>query len=171
MALYQYASGFLSEADEILAAQPAAKDVLLQEITRELREELAGAVSRTTAQSFLESSTRADVMRLELEELSLGDDDGKKNKKDKKRKKRQVSALVDRQDQFEAGSIEGHRELVKLPPEFRAVPCKPLLFDMAFNELEFPDLTERTKTDEEKAAEAAAAGGNESGGFFGWFRK
>ncbi|OWZ05241.1 Signal recognition particle, partial [Phytophthora megakarya] len=93
MALYQYASDFLSEADEILVAQPAAKDVLLQEITRELREELAGAVSRTTAQSFLESSTRADVARLELEQLSLGEDDSKKNKKDKKRKKRQVKAL------------------------------------------------------------------------------
>ncbi|EGZ14127.1 hypothetical protein PHYSODRAFT_335802 [Phytophthora sojae] len=107
-------------------------------------------------------------------EKKLLDDDGKKSKKDaKKRKKRPISALVDRQDKFEAGSIKDHRELVKLPPEFRAVPCKPLLFDVAFNELEFPDLTERTKTDEEKAAEAAAAGGNESGGggFFGWFRK
>ncbi|KAE9025738.1 hypothetical protein PR003_g11609 [Phytophthora rubi] len=175
LGLYQYASSFLAEAEEILAAQPAAKDDLLQEFTRELHEELVGAVSRTTAQSFLESSTRADAMRIELEQLSLlAEDDGKKSKKDaKKRKKRQISALVDRQDKFEAGSIKGHRELVKLPPEFRAVPCKPLLFDVAFNELEFPDLTERTKTDEEKAAEAAAAGGNESGGggFFGWFRK
>ncbi|KAK1929138.1 Signal recognition particle subunit SRP68 [Phytophthora citrophthora] len=170
MALYQYSSGFLSEAEEILAVQPAAKDDLLQEFTRELHEELVGAVSRTTAQSFLESSTRADTIRLELEQLSLAND--KKNKKDKKRKKRQVSALVDRQGEFEAGSIEGHRELVKLPPEFRAVPCKPLLFDMAFNELEFPDLTERTKTEEEKAAEAAATTSNETGGgFFGWFRK
>ncbi|KAL3658051.1 hypothetical protein V7S43_016895 [Phytophthora oleae] len=169
MALYQYSSGFLSEAEEILAVQPAAKDDLLQEFTRELHEELVGAVSRTTAQSFLESSTRADTIRLELEQLSLAND--KKSKKDKKRKKRQVSALVDRQGEFEAGSIEGHRELVKLPPEFRAVPCKPLLFDMAFNELEFPDLTERTKTEEEKAAEAAATGKESGGGFFGWFRK
>ncbi|KAG2522513.1 hypothetical protein BBO99_00004828 [Phytophthora kernoviae] len=174
LALYQYASGFLTEAEEVLAAQPAAKDVLLQEFTRELREELAGSASRTTAQSFLESSTRADAMRLELEQLSLSttEEDGKKNKKDKKRKKRHINALVDRQDQFEAGSVEGHHELVKLPPEFRSVPCKPLLFDMAFNELEFPDLTERTKTDVEKAAEAAAAGDNATGGgFFGWFRK
>ncbi|KAF4046313.1 RNA-binding signal recognition particle 68 [Phytophthora infestans] len=170
MALYQYASGFLTEAGEILTAQPAAKDDVLQELTRELHEELAGAVSRTTAQSFLESSTRTDAVRLELEQLSfITEENGKK--KDKKRKKRQVSALVDRQDQFEAGSIEGHRELVKLPPEFRAVPCKPLLFDVAFNELEFPDLTERTKTDAEKAAEAAAASNETGGGFFGWFRK
>lgn len=173
LALYQYAAGFLAESDEALAAQPAAKDDLLQEFTRELREELAGSASRTTAQSFLESSTRADSIRLELEQLSLANaDDGKKNKKDKKRKKRQVSALVDRQDTFEAGTVEGHHELVKLPPEFRATPCKPLLFDMAFNELEFPDLSERTKTAEELAAEAAAAGGNATGGgFFGWFRK
>ncbi|CAH0475639.1 unnamed protein product [Peronospora belbahrii] len=173
MALYQYASSFLAEAEEILAAQPAAKDDVLQELTRELHEELAGAVSRTTAESFLESSIGANAIRLELEQLSLSiEDDCKKSKKDKNRKKRQVDALVDRQDKFEAGTVEGCRELVKLPPEFRTVPCKPLLFDVAFNALEFPDLTERTKTESEKAAEAAVGGGDESsGGFFGWFRK
>ncbi|CAI5706628.1 unnamed protein product [Peronospora effusa] len=170
MALYQYASGFLAEAEEILAAQPAAKDDMLQEFARELQEELAGAVSRTTAESFLESSTRADAMRLELEQLSLSIEEN--DKKSKNRKKRQVLCLMDRQDKFEAGTMEGHRELVKLMPDFHAVPCKPLLFDVAFNELEFPDLTERTKTESEKAAEATAADANESGGsFFGWFRK
>ncbi|RLN72884.1 hypothetical protein BBJ28_00020683 [Nothophytophthora sp. Chile5] len=171
LALYQYASGFLAEADDVLAAHPAAKDELLQKLTRELHEELAGAASRTAAQSFLESATRADAVRAELEQLSLASAEAKKEAK--KRKKRQVDALAERQDQFEAGSVDGLHELVKLPPEFRAVPCKPLLFDVAFNELEFPDLSERTKTDEEKAAEAAAAAGGAApaGGFFGWFRK
>uniref|UniRef100_A0AAV1UYH6 Signal recognition particle subunit SRP68 n=1 Tax=Peronospora matthiolae TaxID=2874970 RepID=A0AAV1UYH6_9STRA len=170
MALYQYASGFLTEAEDILAAQPAAKDDLLQELTRELHEELAGAVSRATAESFLRSSTCADAMRVELDQLSLsGKETGKKGKKDKKCKKRRVRTLVDRQNEFDAGTMEGHRELVKLPPEFRAVPCKPLLFDVAFKELEFPDLTQRTKTDAERAAETADA--SATGGFFGWFRK
>ncbi|CAI5743743.1 unnamed protein product [Peronospora destructor] len=143
---------------------------LYQRFARELHEELAGAVSRTTAKSFLESSTRADAMRLELEQLSLSIEED--DKKSKNRKKRQVLCLTDRQDKFQAGTMEGHRELVKLMPDFQAVPCKPLLFDVAFNELEFPDLTERTKTESEKAAEATAADANETGGsFFGWFRK
>ncbi|KAI9917726.1 hypothetical protein PsorP6_012356 [Peronosclerospora sorghi] len=165
MALYQYASGFLAETEEILAAEPAAKDDLLQDFMRELYEELTGAASRTTALSFLESSTRADFMRLELEQLSLSADGS--GKKSKKHKKRRVNTLVDRQDKFEAGTVEGRRELVKLPPELRPVQCKPLVFDMAFNELEFPDLTERTMTDAEKAA----ATNETSGSFFGWFRK
>lgn len=169
MALYQYASVFLAEAEDIFAAQPAAKDDVLQQFTEELHKELVGAVSRTTAQSFLESSTRADVLRLELEQLSLSAEGNEK--KVKKRKKRQFPTFLDRLDKFEAGSIEGYRELVKLPPDFHAVPCKPLLFDVAFNEMEFPDLTERTKTDAEKTAEAATAGSETGGGLFGWFRK
>ncbi|CEG38668.1 signal recognition particle 68 kda protein [Plasmopara halstedii] len=168
-ALYQYALAFLADAEEILAAQPAAKDDILQQLTKEMHVELSGAVSRTTAQSFLESSTRADVLRLELEQLEVTA--GEKEKKVKRRKTRQVPVLLDRQDKFEAGSIDGNRELVKLLPEFRPVPCKPLLFDMAYNEMEFPDLTDRTKTDAEKAANVAATEKEGGGGLFGWFRK
>ncbi|TDH70331.1 hypothetical protein CCR75_003995 [Bremia lactucae] len=170
MALYQYAQGFLAEAEKIVAAQPAVKDKVLQQLNQVMHDELAGAASRTTAQHFLESSTRADVMRLKLEQLTLssGQEGGKKNRK---RKKRQGRALVDRQGDFEPGSIEGHHELVNLMPRFQAVPCKPLLFDKAFDELAFPDLTNRAKTDAEKAADAGAAGNETSSGLFGWFRK
>lgn len=159
MALYQYAAGFLAEADEILSAQPAAKDVILQEFGKDLNEELAGAVSRTTAQSFLEQSSKADAVRSQLAELKVSGE-------------AKTKSLLERQDDYVAGTAKGLYEVVKLPPSFQAVPCKPLLFDVAFNELEMPDITERTKTEEEKQAEAEAAKqASSSGGLFGWFRK
>lgn len=169
LALYQYAAGFLAEADEILAAQPAAKDDILQEYGKSLSEELTGAVSRTTAQSFLQQSTAESDVRSQLEELELSDAKGKNKSKSTVPKTRK--SLLERQDEFSSGSAKNNFEVVKLPPAFQAVPFKPMLFDVAFNEIEMPDITERTKTDEEKKAEvAAAAKQTSSGGLFGWFR-
>ncbi|TMW69576.1 hypothetical protein Poli38472_001732 [Pythium oligandrum] len=160
-ALYQYASGFLAEAEDTLSIHPAATDVVLQEFMKDLGDELTGAQSRTTAQSFLQSSKQEDAVRKNLEQLNL--EDGKKARH---------KSLLERQDEFNGGTSKGLHEIVQLPPAFQPIPCKPILFDIAFNELEFPDISERAKTEEEKAAEAAkqnaAAGGS---GFFGWFRK
>ena len=33
--------------------------------------------------------------------------------------------------------------LIDFPPKLEAVPCKPLLFDISRNEIQFPDLSER----------------------------
>ncbi|GLE04321.1 hypothetical protein PINS_up013236 [Pythium insidiosum] len=163
LALYQYASGFLGEAEETLSVHPAATDVVLQEFLKDLGDELVGAQTRTTAQSLLHTSKQQDAVRRNLEQLQL-DDAGKKAPR--------RPSLLERQDDFNGGSASGLHELLRLPPSFQAVPSKPILFDMAFNELEFPDISERTKTEEEKKAEAAAAAAQgASGGFFGWFRK
>lgn len=32
------------------------------------------------------------------------------------------------------------------PPEFQPIPCKPLFFDLALNQVEFPSLAERVET-------------------------
>jgi len=39
-----------------------------------------------------------------------------------------------------------HKELVPFPPDFEAIKCKPLLFDLALNECEFPSLESRKKS-------------------------
>jgi signal recognition particle subunit SRP68 len=173
MSLYQYAAGFLGEADEILSVHPASKDDVLQEFGKSLGEELGGAVSRTTAQSFLQQSTASEPdVRSQLEELELSDAKSKSKSKAKATVPKTRKSLLERQDEFAAGSAKAQFEVVKLPPAFQAVPSKPMLFDVAFNELEMPDITERTKTEEEKQAEAAeAAKQASSGGLFGWFRK
>ncbi len=53
-------------------------------------------------------------------------------------------------------------KLVDFPPPIEAVACKPTLFDLALNKVEFPDVAAR--------AQSAAAGGKR-GGLLGWFRK
>lgn len=46
--------------------------------------------------------------------------------------------------------------LIDFPPDFEAIPCKPVLFDLALSAVEFPDLSERRKT--------------KAKGFFGFWR-
>lgn len=163
LSLYQYASGFLGEGEDILSIHPGAKDVVLQEFIKDLSEELVGAQSRTTAQSFLEASSQEDAVRSQLSHLKL--DSSSVTSKKKK-------SLLERQNDYVGGTAKGQYEIVRLPPDFQAIACKPLLFDIAFNELEMPDISERMKTEEEKQAEAdAAKPAPAAGGLFGWFRK
>lgn len=78
------------------------------------------------------------------------------------------------------GSVQGrgvkkrtHR-IADFPPSLQLVPCKPRLLDLAFDELEFPDLDERAgieKEAEPPAEEpkgAAAGGGAGISGWVGW---
>ena len=48
---------------------------------------------------------------------------------------------------------EFHREnpeyLIDFPPQFMTVPCKPVLFDIARNQIEAPDLSHRLEAQEE----------------------
>lgn len=167
LSLYQFASGFLNEGEEVLANYPAANDSTLATFVTDLRSELEGAQSRTTAQSFLERSKRADAIRaqLKLNDVKPGSASANVPKQ---------PSLLERQQDYSSGTTKGLHEILRLPPSFQAITCKPLLFDIAFNELDFPDISERTKSDEEKQAEAAAAAqqaNNGGGGLFGWFRK
>lgn len=62
--------------------------------------------------------------------------------------------------------------IADFPPSLQLVPCKPRLLDLAFDELEFPDLDERAgiekepEVDEEEPKGAAAASG--AAGISGW---
>lgn len=47
------------------------------------------------------------------------------------------------QDRLEESSLSMH--LVDLPPSFESVPLKPVLYDLAWNYIEFPDVSSRSK--------------------------
>jgi signal recognition particle subunit SRP68 len=53
-------------------------------------------------------------------------------------------------------SFLSDKKLIDLPPDFEPIGCKPLLFDLAFNSLTFPNLEARKKT--------------QKGGFFSFWR-
>jgi hypothetical protein len=48
--------------------------------------------------------------------------------------------LLQRLDRFETRPDE---PLIAFPPKLEAVPCKPLLFDIARNQIQFPELQQR----------------------------
>lgn len=54
--------------------------------------------------------------------------------------------------------------LVRLPPDFQAMPCKPMFFDLALNHVQFPSLEEKLV---EEGGGRAAAKGSEGGGLTG----
>lgn len=54
----------------------------------------------------------------------------------------QVPSLVHALDRFD-GSFAKRKELISFPPDFEAAKCKPLLFDLALSECDFPNLDSR----------------------------
>lgn len=56
----------------------------------------------------------------------------------------------------------GKSALVRFPPEFEPIPCKPLFFDLAINHLEMPDLGPKL------AAEKEGAKAGLGGWIWGW---
>ena len=48
--------------------------------------------------------------------------------------------LVDRLDQYyeDPQLVKGRAKLVNFPPEFQAIPCKPLFYDLALYHVNLP---------------------------------
>jgi len=72
--------------------------------------------------------------------------------------------LVDRLDQYyeDPEMLKGKPNLVKFPPEFSPIACKPLFYDIALYHVEFPSL------DEKLASGTGSGGGALSGWLGGW---
>ncbi|XP_062182646.1 uncharacterized protein LOC133886813 isoform X2 [Phragmites australis] len=70
--------------------------------------------------------------------MSLGDDKSKENK-----------YLLDMLESYESAIGEPNTKalcrIVQFPPPFQAVPCNPIVLDMAYNTIEFPSLENRMK--------------------------
>ena len=78
--------------------------------------------------------------------------------------------LLSRVDSFSVGPASAQFGLTDWPPAYAAVPCKPVLFDLAFNAIEYPDIggggkekgkAEAAKVDEEEAGEEEVEGKEE----------
>ncbi|OXU28183.1 hypothetical protein TSAR_003634 [Trichomalopsis sarcophagae] len=54
----------------------------------------------------------------------------------------------------------------KLPPPMQSIPCKPLFFDLAFNMIEFPDLSDKLQEKDKKGEKGGIAGLVK--GLWGW---
>jgi len=50
--------------------------------------------------------------------------------------------LLERRDEFDRPNPEA---LISFPPNLETVPCKPLLFDIARNAIQYPDIKSRAK--------------------------
>ncbi|KFM65959.1 Signal recognition particle protein, partial [Stegodyphus mimosarum] len=53
--------------------------------------------------------------------------------------------LIERLDQYheDASLVSQQPKIAQFPPDFKPIPCKPLFFDLALNEVEFPPLDDR----------------------------
>lgn len=57
----------------------------------------------------------------------------------------------------------------KLPPPMESIPCKPLFFDLAFNMIDFPDLSDKVGDQTTKGGQASLTGFVK--GLWGWGNK
>lgn len=52
----------------------------------------------------------------------------------------------------------GNLPFVKFPPEYRAIPAKPLFFDLALNHVKFPNLDEEINANKAQAGQSGLTG-------------
>jgi signal recognition particle subunit SRP68 len=78
---------------------------------------------------------------------------------------------------FEDASVTNKNRLniVSLPPPFKPIPCKPVLFDLALNHLTFPSLDDKVQSKRQAASALNEKGQQQQAGltsfvkgFFSW---
>jgi len=66
--------------------------------------------------------------------------------------------LLDRLDSFKTGPASNQYKIIQFPPQFQTAPCKPILFDLAFNHLQSPNLSHRVPKVKSKTIEVKKIG-------------
>lgn len=104
--------------------------------------ESTGMKCRARAEAFLQEAHETEAVSDRVNKVSISDNEQSFVQK---------SLMVDQLDRFEsfAPSGEGIRAICDMPPSLEAVPCKPVLFDLAIDGIRFPT----TKKTEESATE------------------
>ena len=148
MALYQRAT---------LYGRKAEKDPLLEKkLKSQIKSLLAFIESHqfmAHANSFLES-----------------EDSGEKREESKAAKELSKLPLTERLDVYHEdpeGLLKGNPNLADFPPSFQPIPCKPLFFDLAREQLTFPDLEDKLAASPGKGPAAGGASGGWLGGWLG----
>jgi signal recognition particle subunit SRP68 len=77
--------------------------------------------------------------------------------------------LIDRLDDYyeDPELVSGKPNLVPFPPAFEPIPCKPLFFDLAREQVAFPSLEKKVAG----PASPQGASGGWLGGWLGWGKK
>jgi len=89
-----------------------------------------------------ELSTRIEGNKYHAYSLSiLGNEDSSINSESAKEKRR----LMDRLDDYyeDPSLVSQQPRIAQFPPDFKPIPCKPLFFDLALNQVEFPSLDDK----------------------------
>ncbi|XP_076679999.1 signal recognition particle 68 [Andrena cerasifolii] len=147
MALYQRSAQHMKDALEYGETLPKSLEEALQKLVASIE----GAKYAAHAHSVLE----------EGQEEEPGTNKYTKTKKplfERLPEYREDPALLTKQP-----------NVYKLPPSMQPIPCKPLFFDLAFNMVEFPDLSEKLGDQAKKAGQAGLTGFVK--GLWGWGNK
>lgn len=77
--------------------------------------------------------------------------------------------LIERLDEFREDSqtLTKNANIVNVPPGLEPITCKPLFFDLAYNLVEFPDLSDKIESQQNKPKQSAGMSGFVKG-LFGW---
>ncbi|XP_076649795.1 signal recognition particle 68 [Halictus rubicundus] len=147
MALYQRSAQHVKDALNYGKMLPES----LREALQKLETSIEGAKYAAHAHSVLE----------EGQEVEPGTNKYTKTKK----------PLYERLHEYreDAALLTKQPNVYKLPPSMHPIPCKPLFFDLAFNMVEFPDLSEKLGDQAKKGGQAGLTGFVK--GLWGWGNK
>lgn len=118
---------FLRCQERIATAQQLNKGGNQQ--LNELDEEIKRTLCTLQAKSFLETQEIKAVVTKKMKNLSV---------EQKKVVDGQQTTLIDHLDSYKVSD-----NLVPFPPDFQATPAKPVLFDLAYNAVDYPDISAR----------------------------
>lgn len=68
--------------------------------------------------------------------------------------------MIERLDTFidDPELLSGNSSFVQLPSEYRAIPAKPLFFDLALNHIRFPNLDEEINANKTQGGQSGLTG-------------
>nr|CAB3481003.1 unnamed protein product [Digitaria exilis] len=134
-ALFCHARTLTDSALQQLANSP--DKALIQEL-KSLSDNCRSNSCIEHATSIMEEENVPSELSKGVSTMSLGDDKTKENK-----------YLLDMLQSYESAigeqNTKGPCRITQFPPPFQAVPCNPIVLDMAYNAIEFPSLENRMK--------------------------
>ncbi|KAL7288721.1 hypothetical protein TKK_0017446 [Trichogramma kaykai] len=148
MALYHRSLQHVKDAMEHKSLLPAN----LNEDLAKLESLIEGAQCAAHAYSILEEGQ---------------EEESSSNNKQVKSKKVLLERLHEYQE--DPALLTKQPNVCKLPPPMQSIPCKPLFFDLAFNMIDFPDLSDKLKEQDKKGEKTGLAGLVK--GLWGWGNK
>ncbi|CAM0950248.1 unnamed protein product [Alopecurus aequalis] len=134
-ALFCYARSLVDSALHQLTNSP---DKALVQDLKALSDSCRSNSCIEHATGIMEDESAPERLSTGVSTMSLADD-----------KKKEIKYLVDMLGSYESALGEQHTKvpsrIAQFPPPFQSVPCNPIVLDMAYNAIEFPNLENRMK--------------------------